>query len=138
MIRRPPRSTLFPYPTLFRSYPRGKDEAWLVLAAAPDATIGLGLRRAVSREQLRAAALDGSIEALVDWRPVKAGDGFYSDRKSTRLNYSHANISHAVFCLKNKSEDILVSTPAQALRAGGENSFGPGEFRALKIGRANV
>lgn len=61
-----------------RGYPRGKDEAWLVLAAEPDATIGLGLKRAVSQDVLRAAALDGSIEALVDWRPVKAGEVFYS------------------------------------------------------------
>ena len=57
---------------------RGKDEAWVVLAADPGATIGLGLRRAVSHEALRDAALDGSIEALLDWRPVEAGDVFYS------------------------------------------------------------
>ena len=57
---------------------RGKDEAWLVLDAEPDATIGLGLTRDATREELRAGALDGSIEALVDWRPVKAGDIFYS------------------------------------------------------------
>lgn len=61
-----------------RGYKRGKDEAWLVLAAEPDATIGLGLTRAVSHDELRAAALDGSIEALIDWRPVKAGEVFYS------------------------------------------------------------
>jgi mannose-6-phosphate isomerase len=61
-----------------RGYRRGKDEAWLVLAAEPQATIALGLKRPVSREALRAAALDGSIEELVDWRPVKAGDVIYS------------------------------------------------------------
>lgn len=59
-------------------YPRGKDEAWLVLEAEPHATIGLGLKRALSHEELRAAALDGSIEELVDWRPVKAGEVIYS------------------------------------------------------------
>jgi mannose-6-phosphate isomerase len=59
-------------------YPSGKDEAWLVLDAEPGAVIGLGLKRRVSREKLRIAALDGSIEALIDWRPVKAGDSFYS------------------------------------------------------------
>ena len=59
-------------------YKRGKDEAWLILAADPDAVIGLGLRETVSRAALRAAALDGSIEDLVDWRSVKAGDVFYS------------------------------------------------------------
>ena len=55
-------------------YRRGKDEAWLVLAAEPEAVIGLGLTGALGREQLRQAALDGSIEELIDWRPVKAGD----------------------------------------------------------------
>ena len=58
--------------------PRGKDEAWLVLDAAPDAVIGLGLKREVSKDELRAAALDGGIEELIDWRPVRAGDFFYS------------------------------------------------------------
>jgi mannose-6-phosphate isomerase len=56
----------------------GKDEAWLVLSAEPGATIGLGLTREIGREALRDAALDGSIETLVDWRPVRAGDVFYS------------------------------------------------------------
>lgn len=58
--------------------PSGKDEAWLVLSAEPGATIGLGLTEAVGAEALRAAALDGSLEDLVDWRPVRAGDVFYS------------------------------------------------------------
>ncbi len=57
---------------------RGKDEAWIILEAEPDATIGLGLREPISRDALEAAALDGSIEQLVDWRPVTAGDVFYS------------------------------------------------------------
>lgn len=59
-------------------YPRGKDEAWIVLAAEPGATIGLGLTHEVSKRELRAAALNGSLETLVDWRPVAAGDCFYS------------------------------------------------------------
>jgi mannose-6-phosphate isomerase len=57
---------------------RGKDEAWYILSAEPGAVIGLGLKAPVSREALRAAALDGSIEKLIDWRPVAAGDVFYS------------------------------------------------------------
>jgi mannose-6-phosphate isomerase len=61
-----------------RGHARGKDEAWYILAAEPGAAIGLGLARAVSPETLRAAAIDGSIEALLDWRPVRAGDVFYS------------------------------------------------------------
>ena len=60
-----------------RGFPRGKDEAWFVLDAEPGAAIGLGLVREVTREALRAAALDGGIEALLDWRPVARGDIFY-------------------------------------------------------------
>ncbi len=59
-------------------YRQGKDEAWLILAAEPGATIALGTRYPVSRAELRAAALDGSIETLMDWRDVKAGDVIYS------------------------------------------------------------
>jgi mannose-6-phosphate isomerase len=57
---------------------RGKDEAWYVIAADPGAAIGIGLTREVAREELRAAARDGSIERLLDWRPVAAGEVFYS------------------------------------------------------------
>ncbi len=57
---------------------RGKDEVWVILQADPGATIALGLTQAVSADALRAAALDGSIEALVDWKPVQAGDVIYS------------------------------------------------------------
>ncbi len=58
--------------------PSGKDEAWIILSAEPGATIGLGLKQEIAPDALRAAALDGSIEALVDWRPVRSGDVFYS------------------------------------------------------------
>ncbi len=58
--------------------PRGKDECWVILAAEPDSTIALGTKAPVDHETLRAAALDGSIEQLLDWKPVKAGDFFYS------------------------------------------------------------
>lgn len=61
-----------------RGYRRGKDEAWFVLDAEPGATIGLGLTRSVPPAELRASARDGSIEALLDWRPVAAGEFFYS------------------------------------------------------------
>lgn len=63
---------------LARGYPRGKDEAWLVLAAEPGSTIALGPKAPISRDELRLAALDGSIEAMLDWRPVRAGDVIYS------------------------------------------------------------
>src|SRR3712207_8708471 len=78
MIRRPPRSTLFPYTTLFRS------------ALLPDPTLDrdvLELQRHVLHPRL-----------------VRRGDA-RRDRKSTRLNSSHANISYAVFCLKKKNHD---------------------------------
>jgi len=58
--------------------PRGKDECWVILDAEPDSTIALGTRYPIDRETLREAALDGSIEDLLDWKPVKAGDFFYS------------------------------------------------------------
>jgi mannose-6-phosphate isomerase len=59
-----------------RGFASGKAESWYILDADPGATIGLGLRRKVSESELRSAALDGSIEELIDWRPVKAGDTF--------------------------------------------------------------
>ena len=59
-------------------YHRGKDEAWVILAAEPDSTIALGTREVTSREALAAAALDGSIVDMLDWRPVKAGEFYYS------------------------------------------------------------
>ena len=61
-----------------KGYPRGKDEAWYVIDAEPGAVIGLGLKREVSASELRAAALDGSIENLLDWKPAQKGDVFYS------------------------------------------------------------
>jgi mannose-6-phosphate isomerase len=59
-------------------YKRGKDEAWLILAAEPDSTIALGTKAPTTREALRAGALDGTIVDMLDWRPVKAGDVIYS------------------------------------------------------------
>lgn len=69
-----------------RGFARGKDEAWVILDALPGSTIALGTVRPVSREELRIAALDGSIEALMDWKPVAAGD----------VIYSPANTVHAI------------------------------------------
>src|SRR3712207_8949028 len=90
MIRRPPRSTLFPYTTLFRS-------AYRDGAIVADASLGLregDLRRYLDSSAKVAAALDRDPAALKDF--------VSEDRKSTRLNPSHANISYAVFCLKKK------------------------------------
>src|SRR3712207_7724150 len=87
MIRRPPRSTLFPYTTLFRSPPA-------VAAADQEVRVGDGrARRIGEREGV----------ARQDRVPLSEGVVHEEDRKSTRLNSSHANISYAVFCLKNKN-----------------------------------
>src|SRR3712207_8963949 len=95
MIRRPPRSTLFPYATLFRSDQVGR-------AGAPaDRQDQL----AHVRQQLlgRHAHERGELVELREQR--KRGDRADRDRKSTRLNSSHANISYAVFCLKKKTAE---------------------------------
>lgn len=60
-----------------RGLAHGKSECWYILDAAPDARLGLGLRSAGSAEGLRSAALDGTIEDLIDWKPVRAGDFFF-------------------------------------------------------------
>ena len=60
-----------------RGLPCGKEEAWFILAAEPGATIAMGTTHAVSGEELRKSALDGRIEALMDWKPVYPGDVFY-------------------------------------------------------------
>ena len=56
---------------------RGKEECWLVIAAEPDAKLGIGFDQALSAEAMRKAALDGSIENLLTWHPAKPGDFFY-------------------------------------------------------------
>lgn len=60
-----------------RGLAQGKTECWYILDAEPDAVLGLGLVREVARDDLRRSALDGSIEQLVDWRPVRSGDFFF-------------------------------------------------------------
>jgi mannose-6-phosphate isomerase len=60
-----------------RGLPNGKTECWLILGAEPDSSIALGFREPLDRERMREAALDGSLEEAMDWKPVKAGDFFY-------------------------------------------------------------
>src|SRR3712207_8010078 len=93
MIRRPPRSTLFPYTTLFRS---DLDPPPVVHAGKQRAEgeVGGGGEHGVAAREAR----------RVDPRPMR-----HEDRKSTRLNSSHANISYAVFCLKKKNFFTLYS-----------------------------
>jgi mannose-6-phosphate isomerase len=61
-----------------RGFQRGKDEAWIILSAEPDSTIALGLTEPMTAEAVRAAALDGSIEDKLHWKPVTAGEVIYS------------------------------------------------------------
>src|SRR3712207_7210236 len=94
MIRRPPRSTLFPYTTLFRS--GGGAPSSRRRAACGMRDLRLRLRRRADDDRGARPALGGRPP-----RRLARGDGAV-DRKSTRLNSSHANISYAVFCLKKK------------------------------------
>src|SRR3712207_6975836 len=94
MIRRPPRSTLFPYTTLFRSGVRARGGEEPVLEAQIESldgwrlgTVHLELPAQLEHERHQRISMDG-------------GAVYLKDRKSTRLNSSHANISYAVFCLK--------------------------------------
>src|SRR3712207_7850553 len=100
MIRRPPRSTLFPYTTLFRSH--GRAERAARLAVAPRVEGGSGQQQIGRRRAHQGEQLGGGLLGLLGEVIVAADDG--RDRKSTRLNSSHANISYAVFCLKKKKQ----------------------------------
>src|SRR3712207_8570221 len=93
MIRRPPRSTLFPYTTLFRSGPGS--------AGAVRTRARSGRTRVPGRAELRRDGGDADATAAAPRPRVRAL--VPRDRKSTRLNSSHAHISYAVFCLKKKN-----------------------------------
>src|SRR5688572_32065705 len=94
MIRRPPRSTLFPYTTLFRSQPGQVERR----AAEERALVGRGRRG-------KPLFFEPGEDEVVDRRPGPVRS-FHrrEDRKSTRLNSSHSQISYAVFCLKKKKK----------------------------------
>src|SRR5258708_31580614 len=99
MIRRPPRSTLFPYTTLFRSY------------SLPLLFVSFALAFPVVRIN------DNDNAALLEsWERLKRADleSTDQDRKSTRLNSSHQIISYAVFCLKKKKPHTAPTGPATA------------------------
>src|SRR3712207_7446543 len=98
MIRRPPRSTLFPYTTLFRSDVFVRDRL-------------AGTTRRVSISSAGGQGNDISLAPAIsaDGRHIAFTSGASNlDRKSTRLNFSHANISYAVFCLKKKNNTITL------------------------------
>src|SRR3712207_7679171 len=98
MIRRPPRSTLFPYTTLFRS-PHSEP---LRPAAHPQDCAGGGAGGDGERRRDPASGQPRRLRRLA--HPLRVP---LRDRKSTRLNSSHANISYAVFCLKKKKNHIM-------------------------------
>src|SRR2546422_3499603 len=95
MIRRPPRSTLFPYTTLFRS-DADFYAAWYMRFAR-------GLRPDLLVLPLAAWRSDAVLREHQQIRPQTAGESHVPDRKSTRLNSSHGYISYAVFCLEKKN-----------------------------------
>src|SRR3712207_7964388 len=95
MIRRPPRSTLFPYTTLFRS-PR------LAVHSRRQAEEGTAGRIVPLRRRKAASSVTKEKAMAQQANPARIYEDFL-DRKSTRLNSSHANISYAVFCLKKKN-----------------------------------
>src|SRR3712207_7013772 len=99
MIRRPPRSTLFPYTTLFRSDPPRVDHA------GPEDAVGLLLQRPGPHRVRRRRVTDVRLGVAAGQRAHRGDHAavvLEVDRKSTRLNSSHANISYAVFCLTKK------------------------------------
>src|SRR5436309_10915098 len=89
MIRRPPRSTLFPYTTLFRSNGRAQGQRRFEEWPQPRRKVGVEVRQ--------------DVEAQAEAERSAENEG---DRKSTRLNSSHVKISYAVFCLKKKKKGI--------------------------------
>src|SRR3712207_7688186 len=100
MIRRPPRSTLFPYTTLFRSRPGRRRRRRAARAGVPALEAAEQGPDGADRAPLAVAVAQGH------------GVGARRDRKSTRLNSSHANISYAVFCLKKKKNTNYIIYPS--------------------------
>src|SRR3712207_8594096 len=102
MIRRPPRSTLFPYTTLFRSQQVVRVPVLVEPEALPEPH-----QEVLERGVAHGPVLALPVERLRQAPPgVDPGEG---DRKSTRLNSSHANISYAVFCLKKKNTSTSIT-----------------------------
>src|SRR2546430_10729866 len=101
MIRRPPRSTLFPYTTLFRSVPYYYGESTTVLTLAGANTFATDIT-------INNVANGTYIVQIWMQAWIKTGVAASTDRKSTRLNSSHSQISYAVFCLKKKITFIRV------------------------------
>src|SRR5688572_32467281 len=97
MYRRPPRTTLFPYTTLFRSLDLGQTTT-AGIVSAKGRSIGIFTRSGAE------APLEHFIQTDAAINPGNSGGPLVEDRKSTRLNSSHSQISYAVFCLKKKKD----------------------------------
>src|SRR5947209_15453884 len=95
MVPRPPRATLFPYTTLFRSLARLVDDG-------AEMIVGGHVHQGAVCERHEFEVVSGDVRGAVVTTAPGFGRPRTSDRKSTRLNSSHANISYAVFCLKKK------------------------------------
>src|SRR5256886_4327378 len=102
MIRRPPRSTLFPYTTLFRSRAFGPLYRFVAGCGAAARRVADGVMRARGRRSRAVPTRDGAATVRSE-----SPAGRYEDRKSTRLNSSHSQISYAVFCLKKKKNSNM-------------------------------
>src|SRR3712207_8322424 len=111
MIRRPPRSTLFPYTTLFRS--RALDRGEHLVAGVVDLEVVARVGQVGLRQHAGAVVDVEPGELLRGVHPVDVPQ----DRKSTRLNSSHANISYAVFCLKKKKKRLHLASDYDQHRA---------------------
>src|SRR3712207_8110942 len=101
MIRRPPRSTLFPYTTLFRS-----GELTLRRIAVGNHTLVGGDNMDLALAHFATTQFAAKGVNLNPWQSVALWHSCRADRKSTRLNSSHANISYAVFCLKKTNVHV--------------------------------
>src|SRR2546430_13521455 len=99
MIRRPPRSTLFPYTTLFRSNPQRFTSAFGT-CVQPCSTLAVWSVDSITNANFGFALIDGNPDGSAYWYGLDNGTKTAEDRKSTRLNSSHSQISYAVFCLK--------------------------------------
>src|SRR2546430_4105268 len=135
MIRRPPRSTLFPYTTLFRSLVTE-------IRSSNDPT-GAATQKAVARlKDVGPSAIESVLAALpdADKGSTMAFVEVLADRKSTRLNSSHSQISYAVFCLKKKIRLIVKRFPPgrlgrrRVLLPVGHPPFGPATLSRAHIG----
>src|SRR5690348_18213162 len=102
MIRRPPRSTLFPYTTLFRSARRWTDTADNSQVSRDNAERAYSL---IMKDKEKLLGFETKLKFIFSHSALK------EDRKSTRLNSSHPSISYAVFCLKKKKKKLYTRYP---------------------------